>query len=512
MKRLFFSVLMLAAVPALVTPQAHAQNPIPKATTAKPVRPRGPIPLDSFQLKLPSTISLGNVRVTTQELRDGKLIVLNSTTKKPNQTFSDSMLAMARELVYSLTDPKYYIPPDPINNLLRPVPPELTLESRFSEAERFILVPSWGKKLSIDQADYIVWFGVAMDEAIREILYPKPAKAGDPPPDVPPIMRINAARMLALAAQSGAPAHYPTIMELLKDPETEPQILIYTIQAAEGLIAAYNPILRDEARYMIHTIKDAQMVPLVEELEKIITRKTPYGPQPPSPVIPNNPPAAKLPQPAAKDGKPPIPTGQLEGTVVSSEQMRVIRYFRRAAIRALAKVRFPKFTDADSGKSAYPIMTLAKIAIGDPSITTAPGNDEVAYATMGLCNIHDYKNVQFDALADCIAQGVVNFAGKRAGNAQDKSIAWRVIGSQLMSALADMQRAPFAAKYRSKIDSLANTLTERVLLPLEKIGTPGNAPNFEAVARWREGNRVESLKLLDEPNFPVVVPGFVGTR
>jgi hypothetical protein len=129
---------------------------------------------------------------------------------------------------------------------------------------------------------------------------------------------------------------------------------------------------------------------------------------------------------------------------------------------------------------------------------------------VGLCNLHDYKDVNVDALCDCIAQGVANFAGKKAGSAQDKSIAWKIIGSQIITALADMQRVPNAGKYRSKFESLATVLTERVLLPLEKINSPGNSPNFEALQRWRETNRPESLKLLDQAKVPAVVPAFAG--
>lgn len=526
---------LVLAVALLSSPATGQAPPAPAAppTPPAPTRPRAPVSLDSFQLKLPSTVSLGNVRVLTQEMRDGKMRVLESATKPPPKQHIDAMNAIAREVVYSLTEKKYYIPPEPINNFLRPVPPEMTLESRFDEAKRFILVPTWGKKLTVDQADYILWFGVAMDSALREILDPKPAKAGDPAPAVPPIMKLNAARMLSLAAQSGAPAHFPTILGLLNNPETEPEVLIFAIKAAEGLIAAYNPILRDEPKYMIHMIKDAEMVQLVEVLESIIVRKKPYGRQPAAPAPPSVPPPAppapapkaaapaaaapaappaKAPAPKSADPKMPLPVGQLQSDTVTAEQQAVIRYFRRAAIRALAQVRYPKFTDAQTGKTVYPLITLAKIAVGDASITTAPGNDEIAYATVGLCNLHDYKDVNVNALCDCIAQGVTNFAGKRAGNALDKSIPWKIVGSYLVTALADMQKVPNAGRFRAKFESLGTVMTERVLLPLEKIGTPGNAPNFEAVLRWRESNRVDSLKLFDEANVPPVVPAFVGAQ
>jgi hypothetical protein len=544
------SVLALSAqAPPAPPPKA---DPKPAVTPAKPAppppaaKPRAYVPLSAFTLPLPTI--LGNARGQVQEMRDGKIVVQDPATKKPRKELQDSMNLIAKELVYAITDPKYYTQPGPNRqNVLAPTPAELTLESRFEAAERFVLVPSWGRKLTIDQYDYIVGFGEAMNAAILDILEPKPAKAGDPPPAVPDIMRVNAARMLATAAKSGAPALYPTILKLVGNPDTDPGVLIYALKAAEGFIAAYNPVLVNDAKYAIHVVRDAEMLKLTEALDAVVKRTKPYGvqpkkPTPPPPPAPKAgelkggelksgdpkappPPAAKAPPPAAKappvqpktepkaaPPMPPVPVGQLETETVSPEQQMVVRYFRRAALRALAQCRYPQFIDPANGNAFRPLATLAKIAVGDPSITTTPGNDEIAIAVIGLCNLHDYKDVNFDALCDCIAQGVVNFAGKKAGNAQDKSIPWKVTGSLIMTAILDMKKAPNAGRFANKIDSLTTVLVDRVLAPLEKVGNAGQAPNFEAVARWREQNGVQELKLFVEAKEPPVRPGFVSAR
>ncbi|QEL18498.1 hypothetical protein [Limnoglobus roseus] len=467
------------------------------------------VPLDSFKLTPPGNTS--GARTAVINMRDGKSVIIDPNTKKVAKDKQDAMNLFAKSLVYVLTDKVYYTPPDPKKGELRPVPPELTLESLFDAASSFILVPTWGQKqkLNIDQSDYIGGFGEAMDAAIRDILQPKGAKQGDPPPAVPEIMQINAARMLSLAAKSGAPAHYPTILTLLTDPNTDPAILIYAIKAAEGLIGAYNPVWANDVKYATHTIKDAEMVKLVGALDAIVKRTKPYGlpsraPKPPPPPMP------VTPAPSTVDAKNAPPTvGQLQTEMVSKEQQMVVRYYRRAALRAMAQCRYPQFIDAQDGSSVRPLATLAKMAIGDPSITRTPGYDEIAIAVMGLCNLHDYKDVNMDVLFDCVAQGVLNFSGKKTGKPEDHSIPWKVTGSYLITALTDWQKVPNAARYRNKLESLATVLVERVLVPLEKIGTPGFVPNADAVARWREQNPVPELKLFIEAKEPPLKAGFV---
>lgn len=498
-----------AAPPAVPPAKAETAPKVDPPKAAPRPRRRAVVPLDSF--KLPQPGNIGNARTAVSDMRDGKRLVLDPSTKKVARENVDALNIMAKSFVYVLTDKVYYIQPEPVRNELKPTPPELTLQSRFDEAERFILVPTWGRKLTIDQADYIVAFGEAMDAAILDILQPKPAKAGDPPPPVPEIMQINAARMLAMAARSGAPAHYPTILNLLKNPDTDPAILIYAIKAAEGLIAAFNPVFVNDIKYPLHTIKDAEMVKLVEALDVLVKRTKPYGYQPP----PSNlPPAPLPPPPGAKTGDvkvpPPPVTGQLETQMVNKDEQMVIRYFRRAALRALAQCRYPQFMDAQDGRTVRPLVTLAKIAVGDPSITSTPGSDELAIAVIGLCNLHDYKDVNVDALCDVVAQGVWNFTTKKQGNPKDKSIPWKVTGSYLISAFADWQKVPSAARFR-KIESLATVAVDRVLVPMEKMeAAGGNPPSFDALARWREQNAVPELKLFLEAKEPAVKPGYVG--
>ena len=60
-----------------------------------------------------------------------------------------------------------------------------------------IIKPGINAKLNFDQYDYIDEFGKALNATIAEVL-----KMEAPAPQ-----RVNAARMLVLAAKSGAPAH-----------------------------------------------------------------------------------------------------------------------------------------------------------------------------------------------------------------------------------------------------------------------------------------------------------------
>jgi hypothetical protein len=449
---------------------------------------------------------------------------------------------VAQSLVYPVTHVEYYFPPEPTKAELRPVLAANTLEARFEDLDRYVITASKGRDLKVDQADYIYWFGKSLDQAIRDVLNPKPKQAGQPAPVPPAIVQVNATRMLAIAAKSGAPTHFDTIYNLVNDPDCRPEILIYAIQAAENLFAAYDPLKRDTNSSFVHTIKDPEALKLAQALEAIVFRTRPYGPPPKqpgrTPAKTAAPPAAGKAAPPSniksdtkvdpkgklkvedKDGpkriaseKASTPTaGQMEADILAADQVRTVHYFRRAAIRALAQIRFPQFSDANTQQTARPLLTLAKVAVGDPSLGMQPTNDEVAYAVLGLCNMYRVNELNNDVLCDVIAQGVVNFAMKKAANKDDKSIQWKRYSALLTAALVDWTKIPASQRNIRKIAELSSLLTDKVLGPLDKVGTLGQAPNLDAVARWREQNAITKWQLYSEAPNLVVKPGFVGAQ
>jgi hypothetical protein len=498
-------------------------------------RGQAPVTKKSANIRKEGYVS-GDARGRVNAMRDGKIQFNNPNTI---EGYRRDLKQMAEFLAFRVTHDEYYKPTmETRTGELRPPAADSTIQYVLEDLDRYVLKPAPGIKFVTEQADYIKEFGVAIDAAIRQVL----------PPFAPEyatrrdlaVMRVNAARMLAIAAKSGAPAHAPTILQVLKDEKTPPEVLFYGIQAAENLLSAYD-ILKFGDRFQAqHTIGDDQLYELAKVLQTIVewdrapwmkaTAEAAANPpeSAPNPSPSTTPQAAadankaeeqKSPQapqrPAAQDVAPPsAPPGQLENIPeepLTSEQVRVLRFYRRAAIRALAQFRFPIIQHPkDANAVAYPMWPLAKIAVNDSSVRPPTTPDEVAEAVIGLCNYQQFRGVDVDVLLDVIAAGLINFAGLKSGP-DDKTIHWRIYAVRMITAFdrfrktAQMDAA--LSRHAAKINSLANTATESILTRLER-GGPGQAPDPTAIARWRVENRNpnQSLQPFTEVRNLVLTP------
>src|SRR5262249_50265884 len=95
------------------------------------------------------------------------------------------------------------------------------------DLERFILEPNPADRIAADNpkpkvgpdnAAYIQELGAALDAALKPLV-----EQGGPGGDQR-VVRINAARVLAVACKSGAAAHYPTVTALLTNPNTPTEV------------------------------------------------------------------------------------------------------------------------------------------------------------------------------------------------------------------------------------------------------------------------------------------------
>ncbi|HUR55741.1 MAG TPA: hypothetical protein VMZ71_16510, partial [Gemmataceae bacterium] len=130
-----------------------------------------------------------------------------------------------------------------------------------------------------------------------------------------------------------------------------------------------------------------------------------------------------------------------KGSEPTPEQLAVHGYIRREAVRALAKVRFASVMDEETKTVMYPVHTLARVAISDPALVPPPSASEIAEAVIGICNMSPLappgaaKGYNAATAAEAVAVGLRSFAGPRAGNPTDRSIAWRVYAARLSEAL-----------------------------------------------------------------------------
>jgi hypothetical protein len=244
---------------------------------------------------------------------------------------------------------------------------------------------------------------------------------------------VNAARLLAAACRSGAHSHYPTVTELLTAPTTDPEVKYHLLQAAGNLLAAYDI---NDYRSRKHSHGPKEVGALVAAVQDCVLK-----------------PDALIPLVEVADGK-------ASRKVVAPDQVPVLQFIRRQAIRALGQVRFAEF-EIEKGKTLYPSHTLALVATSKVPIETfaasadkveivvAPKNAigdaaDAAEAVLGLMNMAPPKGgaaarQYAPPIADAVTSGVITWATPRAATPADKSLPWRGTAARMEEGLKTWQ-------------------------------------------------------------------------
>ena len=337
----------------------------------------------------------------------------------------------------------------------------------LKELERFILVPNPflrtssddpTPKVNADSADYIREFGAAFDAALKPLIETHPER----------IVKVNAARVLADICRSGSTAHYATLTALLTNPETPTEIKYYALQAAANLLAAWDPTDYKSRRHTIQFLNDRkkgagdkELAALVAAIEKCVTD--------PNALMPG------------------LPEKKIENA--SSDQLGVIAFVRRQAVRALEEVRFVSISDGPT--TVYPSYTLVRVCMSDPALVPAPTPGECAEAAIGLCHMapnafgNPIKGYNGDVAAEAVVTAVATFAAPRAAKTEDRSLPWRGYSARLADALKTwpplfdpLFEATNPTKFNPKdAPEIVRQVTERiqtlVLTPIDKVDSTG---------------------------------------
>lgn len=449
---------------------------------------RGQTPSDVVALLKPfaKTVELGpQTSGRVRQMMNAQIRILKTPDEKKNL---DALDEFARHYAYKVTQEKYYNP-GAESGELKARPQEDSLDAVFNDIRSYLypgnLRPTADSvsKMTVDNADYIKELGAAFDRALAGILKANP----------PSLVRVNAARMLAVVASTGAPAYAKTITALVADPKTPPEVLVYAYQAAEAYLAAYDPYAVGRVDATRHAGEPADVVALVRALERhvVFDPATPGGPV--GDRTAGTAPAAVPPaEGATGDDRPK--SGRLEAKGLTPEQVKVVRYFRRHAVRALSKVRFDTLGGKNNLPEVRPAFTLARVAVADPAVSPPPSAAEYADAVAGLCGMtaNAGQTLNVDALADAIAAGSIGFGLAKVQNPGDRSLPWRITASRLAAAFADFKasvnRNAKALAARGLITSVADTVTTAVLAPLEQGGEKGGTPDVERVRAWMQQN------------------------
>lgn len=248
--------------------------------------------------------------------------------------------AFAKYLAEYVSNPKTHTAPQEFRSEAPPFPagtPQ-TVDQLIAEIIRHLLVPSpipvpnphppfgsFNLASGAADADYIREFGAALDQHLGAAV----KQSNDR------IVCVNAARMLAVACRSGAHAHYPTITELITSPNTDPEVRYYALQGAANLLAAYDI---NDYRSRKHSHDAKAVGALIAAVQDCVLKSE-----------------ALLPTVA-------VPVEKEVRKVVPPDQVPVLQFIRRQAIRALGQARFAEF-DVEKGKTLYPAHTLALVAV-----------------------------------------------------------------------------------------------------------------------------------------------------
>jgi hypothetical protein len=292
---------------------------------------------------------------------------------------------------------------------------QLSIDEKIKELElRYLLEPNPAvrettdatePKVNSEKADYIRELGIAFDAALKPLIENHPDR----------IVRVNAMRLYAAVCRTGAAAHWPTVTALLTNPNTPTEVKYYALQAAANLLSAGDVFDYKSRRHSIgskqppagtpaasgRAAADKEIGELVKAIEECIVN--------PNAVLTD-----------LRDGK-------IEN--ITADQVDVVRFVRRQAIKALGQVRF--ITLPGPKEQLYPAVTLIRICMSDPTIYPAPTPSECAEAVIGLCNMAPVwdgapvKGFDPDTLAEAVTTGLITFATPRAVNAQDRSLPWR---------------------------------------------------------------------------------------
>jgi hypothetical protein len=512
---LSFAFLTVSSLTLVGVPSLTAQAP--KAGEKSTVR-------DPFYLEAP--LWPPDLRPKAFEWKNGTTPL--DAAKNPKSVQDLSLLA--KILIYKVTDRKYFTPSieqkfgfgkNEINVIANPEPDQ-TMDGVMTEINRYVLVPRPSEQFPYIQIEYIQEFGKAADVAIRDVL----KKAGNDPKAA--IVRVNAGRALASVCRSGASAHVPLLVELIKSESTPPELQYWALKAAENLIGAMDIIKAKEGRTEFHALKDQELAVIVNTIDGAIARYSKYAMPPAPPATPPMPPSPPKP-PMGNAAAPPSPAGnqpaggRMEAAIAPPYDPDVAMFLRKQAVRAIAKCRKVHLSDANN-TLARPGVILARFAVGDPSIVPVAQPHECAEAAMGLATMVPDNKVNIDVLLDATAAAVASFgAWKVTGFDQPeaKVVLWKKTATALAGAFATFKtmpdKSPAANSYRQKIASLADLCLREVIEPIrnEQEGVAATSARPDEVNRWRTepaNARQTDLLLRDDPQSKVSLPRSAGKR
>jgi hypothetical protein len=368
------------------------------------------------------------------------------------------------------------------------IPPMPILEKQYNDAQ---------KQVYDRKKEFIQAYGQYVANVLHdEILLPK-----DKPIKYEPLVRINAARILARLGESGFvktdDKQVDTVdiaLDVIQNPKEIDAVRLYALQALKNLLALPNPAGMDKSLLAKTPEREKQIIlTLIQFISRPVT--------------------------ISADA--------------SIEEIDGWRYVRREAIRALGNVRYPILRDEKEKKIiANPAFWLLRIAAADPMINPTPSLYERAEALIGFMQLNPdrememdyaswYAGIAFRDLASEFSGRKVKLAGA-APNPDDKEPAqprdylpWKLIWNKL-----EMLFKPWIVGWEGTHanapripDQMANELLQQcqgqIFGVCVGVGQLPQNVEYESITSWiqnQQANVTAKTLFKDDPDSEIKVP------
>ena len=371
-----------------------------------------------------------------QEMREGKRRVIDSDKQTTKQN-REALQRAAQSLAYRIAQPPYNGDP-PVEKKGGPSREEMlelmTMPRLMDEAQRYFLAPSARNKLSDMQMEYVREFAPLIDKELHVVLE-KGTK---------PIVVINAARMLSLAARMPYPGTADGLMAIIKDPKQPEPVKLYAFQGLNNLLAQPGPDANQPHIYE-DTVKLGE---IADTLAEYILKPR---------------------EPESKDPK----------------VAEVVRFIRREAIRAFCQLRVSVVKDRANVIKAKtkPGVLVMRIALGDDGFVPSLSLSERIDGLVGFMNMRP----DVDENPDVAAYGIVLAMQElvRAQGDADKTIPWKVVGARLSAAADNLKTnttEALAPRLRDRYMKVAEVVTP-IAKALEDNGDKAK-PDATPINEW----------------------------
>ena len=375
-------------------------------------------------------------------MRNGQIRPRDKEASKAEQDARAAVFKkIAQNLVYSVAN-------GPLNGETDPTgkAPFSSLPGLFSEVEQntnLIGPSSNGGKLIVEQIEYAEEFGAAIAEAVKVVLAQSPKSR--------PIDRVNAVRILALAAKMPSPGIVEPCLAIIQDTQESDAIKLYAFQALKSLLEQSRVDFPHQ-----HIFKVAESADRVGKIHDVLAGYV-------------------FQRRAPRDDR----------------ERAVIEFVRRHAVAALAQIKDAVLRKANKDLITRPAWSLLRVIELDPSVYPTFTIPEIAEAAIGLGTMKPDPEMNLDVAAYSMDKALVYFTtaaledGLRSkGNAAPTALPWKTHAARLSYALGAWR---VATKSPIVVDLAAKGIP--VLEPIEKQGAQdAQGVQVNVLTTWAENN------------------------